>query len=166
MENEKELTKVQKINQHYKEFFEQLRTKMKDELTLTDSKMHSTMMNRGRNHEYYVSLMVEEKRKLKEAEASTERMQKKLIKHYMSPAAKIQAGTITEAKDMVNADERFIVANAELGWRRKIVDYLTEMNKVLTKQYFTVTNILDWYKLDPSNVVAQLQFSKDEQKDD
>ena len=162
MEEEKEQSKTDKINEFYSTFFKKLRVKIQGELTLTDAVMHRVMLNRGKNHEYYISVMVEEKRKLKDAESKTERMFKKLIKHYMSPAANISAKTITEAKEYALKDERYINAVLELGWRKQLVDYLTEMNKILTKQYFTVTNILDFYKLDPSSMASKMQEETDD----
>jgi len=163
-EKDKEPNEIAELNAQYKTYFSKLRDKMKDELTLTDSKIHNTMMTRGHNHEYYVSLLVEEKRKLKEKEATDDRLYKGLIKHYMSPSAKIQAKSLAEAKEYASRDDRYIKSTAEINWRQMIVEYLVEMNKILNKQYFTVGNIIDWYRLDRSSMVSKMKEDDDREQ--
>jgi len=154
MENNKELKNINDLEAHYKQIFQKIQDKLRAELSITDSNILEVMMNRGKSHEFFISLFVDEKRKCKDRENQFELLLKKLTKFYLSPNAKIQASTQTEAKEMAMRDERYIIAKKELSWRQQIVEYLEKMNKLLDKQYFTISNIIEFYKLDKSNVVS------------
>lgn len=154
MEKEQNTPKTNReIDDIFKPVFKKIQEKVKETLLLNDSNMEMAMRKHSHSHEYFITLMVEERRILKDLKDRQEKMLHDLKIHFRSPKAKIQAKNLNEAEVMARKDSRYKSFAYQVLWREKIVEYLEEINKLFRNQTYTFGNLVEYYKLDPTNIV-------------
>lgn len=143
--------KQKTVDEVYIELYRKLQAKFKADMELNDGNFMHKCMTLCSDHQYAMTLWVDERHKLELMEEQHDKLLENLIKQVQAKSANISASNKADAVKMAMMDPRFINSRKELAWRKKLTKYLEETCKIFAKRYYLLETAKDIYKMDKSN---------------